>query len=111
MAVGWQHPREFESLRLRHHTFTPQAAWRARRGNTTQISACAGTVMGQTDEQRWQGLASLARALGRPARIDTVLEVASAELLLALQSDSVSVSRLEPGTWTLRVLINEGSLG
>lgn len=67
--------------------------------------------MSQTDNERWQGLAALARALGGSARVRDVLEVASEELLSALGADSVSVSRLEPGTWTLRTLINAGALG
>lgn len=67
--------------------------------------------MTQTDDQRWQGLASLARALGGSARVEGVLEIASEEILSALAADSVSISRLEPGTWTLRTLINAGSLG
>lgn len=67
--------------------------------------------MSQTQDARWQGLAALARVLGRAAHVDETLSVAADGLLAALDADSVSISRLEPGTWTLRTLINAGSLG
>src|SRR3712207_3048860 len=67
--------------------------------------------MSQRDDQRWHGLATVARALSCSARIDSMLPVAADQFLTALGADSISISRLEPGTWMLRTLINAGHLG
>ncbi len=67
--------------------------------------------MGNSDDRRLRGLASLAHAVGRPATVQRLLETAADEVVRALSADSVSISRLEPGTWTLRTLVNAGVLG
>lgn len=67
--------------------------------------------MASTDDRRWQDLASLARVLGQSAPPETILKMGADQVLSALGADSVSISRLEPGTWTLRTLINAGALG
>ena len=53
----------------------------------------------------------MARALGRSAELDPLLETAAEEALLALDAASVSVSRLEAGTGMIRTIINVGDLG
>jgi diguanylate cyclase (GGDEF)-like protein len=67
--------------------------------------------MDLTDANRWHGLAAVARALSQSARVDTMIAVAADSILAALGADSVSLSRLDPGTWTLRTLVNAGRLG
>ncbi len=63
------------------------------------------------DDARIRSLATAARTLGRSAQLDTMLEVAAEEALRALAAASVSISRLEQGTGTVRTVINVGSLG
>jgi diguanylate cyclase (GGDEF)-like protein len=67
--------------------------------------------MSVPDDQQLRSLAALARALGQSAGIEAMLEIATAEILPGLGADSVSISRLEPGSWILRTLINAGALG
>lgn len=53
----------------------------------------------------------MARALGRSADLEPLLETAAEEALLALGAASVSVSRVEAGTGTIRTIVNVGDLG
>jgi len=53
----------------------------------------------------------MARALGRSAELNPLLETAAEEARLALNAASVSVSRLEAGTGMIRTIINVGDLG
>ncbi len=62
-------------------------------------------------EERIRSLATAARTLGRSAQLVAMVEIAAEAALEALKAASVSISRLEPGTGTLRTLINVGSLG
>jgi diguanylate cyclase (GGDEF)-like protein len=62
------------------------------------------------DYDRIQSLAGMARALGRSAELTALLEVAAEEALLALDAASVSVSRVEAGTGTIRTIVNVGDL-
>jgi diguanylate cyclase (GGDEF)-like protein len=64
-----------------------------------------------SDFDRIQSLAGMARALGRSAELNPLLETAAEEALLALDAASVSVSRVEAGTGTIRTIINVGDLG
>ena len=61
--------------------------------------------------ERLHSVALLAHALAQPVALTGVVEIASDELLRALGAASVSISRLEPGSWTLRTIINAGELG
>lgn len=61
--------------------------------------------------ERLHSVASLASALAQPAELAGVLEIAAEELLRALGAASISISRLEPGSWTLRTIVNAGELG
>lgn len=63
------------------------------------------------DDLRIRSLATAARALGRSAQLDTMIEIAAEEARRALDAASVSISRLEPGTGAVRTLINVGKLG
>jgi diguanylate cyclase (GGDEF)-like protein len=63
------------------------------------------------DAARIRSLAVMARALGRSARLETIIEIAAEEAVTALQAATVSVSRLEPGTGGIRTVINAGFLG
>lgn len=63
------------------------------------------------DAERIRSLATMARALGRSARLDAMIEIAAEEALVALGAASLSVSRLEAGTGTVRTVINVGELG
>src|SRR4028118_2045174 len=63
------------------------------------------------DDPRLRGLASLARSLGRSAELVVMLELAAEGALIAIDAASVSISRQEPGTGTVRTLINVGRLG
>ena len=67
--------------------------------------------MHQSDDGRWAGLADVARALSSTARLEGVLTVGADSIVAALGADSVSISRIEPGSWTLRTLVNAGRLG
>jgi len=63
------------------------------------------------DAERIRSLAVMARALGRSARLEIIVEIAADAAVQALQAASVSVSRLEPGTGGIRTIINAGHLG
>jgi len=56
-------------------------------------------------------LAELVRVLADVTTLDEVLEIAGEYVRAGLRCASVSLSRLEPGTTTLRTLINVGDLG
>ena len=56
-------------------------------------------------------LAELARLLAKVTTLEELLEIAGEHVLSSLRSASVSLSYLEPGTTTLRTLINVGDLG
>lgn len=62
-------------------------------------------------ETRIRSLADMARALGRSEALYRLLEIAAEEARVALDAASVSVSRLEPGTMTVRTIVNVGELG
>ncbi len=62
-------------------------------------------------EARLRSLASMARALGRSERLETIVEMCAEEALRAVGAASVSISRLEAGTGLVRTLINVGDLG
>ncbi len=62
-------------------------------------------------ETRIRSLADMARALGRSEALFRLLEIAAEEALVALDAASVSVSKVEPGTSTVRTIVNVGSLG
>ena len=62
-------------------------------------------------DARLRGLASVARSLGRSAQLAVMVELAAEGAVQALRAASVSISRLEPGTGTVRTLINVGRLG
>ena len=62
-------------------------------------------------QARIRSLAATAHALSRPATVPRLAEMAAEEALVALVAASVSVSRLEPGTWNIRTLVNVGDLG
>ena len=64
-----------------------------------------------SDYDRIRSLAEMARALGRSAELNPLLETAAEEARLALNAASVSVSRLEAGTGMIRTIINVGDLG
>jgi diguanylate cyclase (GGDEF)-like protein len=53
----------------------------------------------------------MARALSRSEALFRLLEIAAEEACTALSAASVSVSRLEPGTLTVRTIVNVGDLG
>ncbi len=63
------------------------------------------------EEMRIRSLAGMARALSRSEELFRMLEVAAEEARNALYASSVSVSRLEPGTMTVRTIVNVGHLG
>ena len=56
-------------------------------------------------------LAELVRLLAEVTTLEELLEIAGEHVRAHLRSASVSLSRLEPGTTTLRTLINVGDLG
>ena len=62
-------------------------------------------------ETRIRSLADMARALGRSEALFRLLEIAAEEARVALEAASVSVSRLETGTSTVRTIVNVGDLG
>lgn len=62
-------------------------------------------------DARLRGLASVARSLGRSAQLAVMVELAAEGAVQALGAASVSISRQEPGTGTVRTLINVGRLG
>lgn len=60
---------------------------------------------------RIRSLGAMARALGRGHSLYRLLEIAADEARDAIRAATVSVSRLEPGTGSLRTLLNVGELG
>ncbi|CAN5471076.1 sensor domain-containing diguanylate cyclase [soil metagenome] len=62
-------------------------------------------------ETRIRSLADMARALGRSEALFRLLEIAAEEALVALEAASVSVSKVEAGTSTVRTIVNVGNLG
>jgi diguanylate cyclase (GGDEF)-like protein len=68
-------------------------------------------VLPAVQETRIRSLAEMARALGRSEALFRLLEIAAEEARRTLEAASVSVSRLEPGTSTVRTIVNVGSLG
>jgi diguanylate cyclase (GGDEF)-like protein len=80
---------------------------RARKPSTGEVDPVQPAVQ----ETRIRSLAEMARALGRSASLFRLLEIAAEEAVRALDAASVSVSRLEPGTSTVRTLVNVGQLG
>jgi diguanylate cyclase (GGDEF)-like protein len=69
------------------------------------------TVLPAGEETRIRSLAAMARALGRSEALFRLLEIAAEEARLALAASSVSVSRVVPGTLTVKTLVNVGELG
>ena len=63
------------------------------------------------DDVRLRGLAVVARSLGRSASLAVMVETAAQGALDALAAASVSISRIEAGTGSIRTLINVGRLG
>ncbi|HET7385168.1 MAG TPA: sensor domain-containing diguanylate cyclase [Nocardioidaceae bacterium] len=63
------------------------------------------------DVRRIRSLASMARVLGRSESLPRLLEIAAEAARGALHAASVSVSRLVPGTCTIRTIVNVGDLG
>jgi diguanylate cyclase (GGDEF)-like protein len=68
-------------------------------------------VLPADEAMRIRSLAVMARALGRSEALFRLLEIAAEEACRALAASSVSVSRLEPGTLTVRTIVNVGDLG
>lgn len=64
-----------------------------------------------SEELRIRSLAALARALGRSEALNRLLEIAAEEARGAMRAASVSISRLVPGTLTVRTIVNVGRLG
>lgn len=62
-------------------------------------------------DARLRGLAAVARSLGRSEQLVVMVELAAEGAVQALAAASVSISRLEPGTGTIRTLVNVGRLG
>jgi diguanylate cyclase (GGDEF)-like protein len=67
--------------------------------------------MAYSVESRLRSLASMARALGRSERLETIVELCAEEARRAIDAASVSISRLEAGTGLVRTVINVGDLG
>ena len=65
----------------------------------------------RTQETRIRSLAAMARGLGQSEGLLRLLEIAAEEAREALDAASVSVSRLEADTMTVRTLVNVGELG
>jgi diguanylate cyclase (GGDEF)-like protein len=63
------------------------------------------------EEPRIRSLAAMARVLGRSQELSRLLEVAAEGARAALRASSVSVSRLEPASLTVRTIVNVGDLG
>jgi diguanylate cyclase (GGDEF)-like protein len=63
------------------------------------------------DDARIRSLATVARALGRSAQLNAMVEIAAEEARHALHAASVSISRLEQGSGAVRTVINVGLLG
>ncbi|UQX86843.1 sensor domain-containing diguanylate cyclase [Jatrophihabitans telluris] len=62
-------------------------------------------------QQLLAGLAALARETSTATIFEDVLETSAERILDGIGASTVSLSRLEPGTGTLRTLINVGDLG
>ena len=60
---------------------------------------------------RLLGLVAVARDLSRSTEVKAIIEVAAEGALAPLNAASVSIGRQEPGTGTIRTLINTGRLG
>lgn len=65
----------------------------------------------EAEQGRLSSLATAARALGRSGQLLAMVEIAAEEAVRALDAASVSISRLEQGTGTIRTLLNVGALG
>ena len=63
------------------------------------------------EESRVRSLAAMAHALGRSQSLSSLLEVAAEGARDALRASSVSVSRLEAASLTVRTIVNVGDLG
>ena len=63
------------------------------------------------EKMRIRSLAAMARALGRSEALFRLCEIAAEETLEAIGAATVSVSRLEPGSVTVRTIVNVGELG
>jgi diguanylate cyclase (GGDEF)-like protein len=92
-------------------TYTTDTGVRGRPGGRRDFSPGEGKVHPVNETTRIRSLAAMARALGRSDRLRGMLEVGAEEALGALGAASVSVSRLLPGTWSVRTIINVGDLG
>lgn len=68
-------------------------------------------MLPETEERRVRGLARVAHALGRSQELPQMLETACEEARLALHSATVSVSRIEVGTYRVRTLVNVSTPG
>jgi diguanylate cyclase (GGDEF)-like protein len=64
-----------------------------------------------SENSQLRSLATMARALGRSRPLFQLVEIAGEEARSALGAASVSVSRLEGGSFTVRTIINVGDLG
>lgn len=62
-------------------------------------------------DKRIHSLGAMARALGQGHALLRSLEIAAEEARDAIRAATVSVSRLDPGTGSLRTLLNVGDLG
>jgi diguanylate cyclase (GGDEF)-like protein len=62
-------------------------------------------------DARIRGLGAMARALARSQAPFGILEMAAEEACTAIGAASVSLSRLDPGTITVRTIVNVGDLG
>jgi diguanylate cyclase (GGDEF)-like protein len=85
-----------------------------RRRTSNLYSEGRGKVIGVApagEETRIRSLAAMARALGRSEALLRLLEIAAEEARVAMEAASVSVSRLVPGTLTVKTLVNVGDLG
>ncbi len=61
-------------------------------------------------DQRIHSLAAMARALSRQEPVFRLLEIAAEEACAALAASTVSVSRVQPDTRTVRTIVNVGDL-
>jgi len=68
-------------------------------------------VLPASEQTRIRSLADLARALGHSEALRDLLEIAAEEARTAMAAATVSVSRLVPGTMTVRTVVNVGELG
>ncbi len=68
-------------------------------------------MVAAAEEMRIRSLAATARALGRSEALFRLCEIAAEGTRVAIDAASVSVSRLEPGSVTVRTIVNVGDLG